>query len=89
MPHHEGRNPPARAAIIAVDVTPTHTAGFHPDEDFPRTGIGLGEVLEFKFAIISENKGFHGISTKKGTSLDINLVFTEPKTTSFDRENHR
>jgi hypothetical protein len=47
MAHDQGRNAPARGAIVTVDITAANSAGGYADEDFAGRRRRSGQVGDF------------------------------------------
>ena len=60
MPHDDGGLATARAAVHAVHIAPADATGHDLNEHFTRTGLGLGDILNFELRRSGENEGFHG-----------------------------
>jgi hypothetical protein len=56
MTHNHGRNTPAGAAIVAVDIASADSTGSNPDQDLLRTDFRIGEIPDLQVSILFKGK---------------------------------
>jgi hypothetical protein len=57
--HHDRRNAPPRAAVIAMDVAAAYSAGRDADKDLAGTGNGSRQLCDGQMFIFGEQQGLH------------------------------
>jgi len=61
MTHHQWRNAPASAAIVAVYITTADAAGLYTNQQIIRANLRLGEVGQFEVFILTEQESVHSL----------------------------